>query len=303
MEKNFEVISCLASASLIPENLTTAPGFTAFANKSKVVVVNSRQKPTLFEEPGTVSLVKHVKLEFQDCLVVGTFNGHLCIYCKEHKKGLHTIQKKETDAEPVYFHGCDTDGKSLLFLGGSLGICVYVVREDTIKELPTISTKLHVISVAYDNGRLYAGDEGGSVHIYQQQGITPNSFGRLAKIEGKGFPCNSIKVLKGGKTVVCGYDNGTISLIDVKSKTPVMTMKAHCSPVMAIAAHPSKVQFASVGEDSYLNVWNYNEKMNKVTVVNSLSMAKKFAVGVSYCEDGDITATFFDDPNIYKFYG
>ncbi|GAB5370631.1 hypothetical protein AAMO2058_001510000, partial [Amorphochlora amoebiformis] len=103
--------------------------------------------------------------------------------------------------------------------------------------------------------RLYAGDANGSIYVYQYEN---SKLSRLAKLIGRGFPCNNMKVLL-DKALICGFDNGELQIVDLKTQRAVATISAHCSPVSAICTHPSQPHFVSAGEDTFVNVWAYDE--------------------------------------------
>uniref|UniRef100_A0A7S4DGL2 Uncharacterized protein n=1 Tax=Lotharella globosa TaxID=91324 RepID=A0A7S4DGL2_9EUKA len=172
----------------MPNNLTAYGPCMAFAHKAKVIVKpGTNSSSVLFQEKGTVTVIKHVKL-FQECLVVCTDNGHICIYGAYHKKGIYTAHKKELSSpEGVSLNTCTSDGKSLLFIGSNTGIMTFEVKSSaSMKELPGISHNKSVTALAYGASKLFAGDETGALYVYNRV-ETAKDMQRAAKIEGKGY--------------------------------------------------------------------------------------------------------------------
>eukprot|EP00466_Bigelowiella_natans_P015938 jgi/Bigna1/127553/aug1.4_g2261 len=258
-EEHFEVQKCLASASLINSNLSICSTSKCFSHKRKVVVKTSGKKAVLYKELATVCVLKHVEL-FQTVLIVCTENGDVCIYGKDHKKGIHS-QRQE------------------------------------MKLKYTIPSKTMITALAHANKRLYAGDANGGVSVYKQN--NEGVYGRYLTIEGKGYPCNCMDLLKGeANSLVCGMDDGKIDIVDLKSNSVAVSITGHSAPVTAISAHPEKARFATVSEDTFVNVWEL--KGEEVSVVQSTSITKKLGTGIKYCQGAKLLAvTFFDDSSIY----
>jgi len=89
-----------------------------------------------------------------------------------------------------------------------------------------------------------------------------------------------------------------IDIVDLKSNSVAVSITGHSAPVTAISAHPEKARFATVSEDTFVNVWEL--KGEEVSVVQSTSITKKLGTGIKYCQGAKLLAvTFFDDSSIY----
>jgi len=180
----------------MPNNLTANGPCMAFAHKTKVIVKpGTNASSILFKEKGNVTLIKHVKL-FQECLVICTDNGHICVYGAYHKKGIYTAQKQQpSPSEGVSLNACASDGKSLLYIGGNKGILTFDVKSSSsMKELPGIPHNKSVTALTYGASKLFAGDETGALYVYNT-GDATGKMQRAAKIEGKGLEISETKAL------------------------------------------------------------------------------------------------------------
>ena len=81
---------------------------------------------------------------------------------------------------------------------------------------------------------------------------------------GSGFPCTSVALLD--DLIVAGYASGHVRIFrqgggggggkPLNRATLEVEFAAHARCLMALALHPSKPTFATVGEDCVLNVWS-----------------------------------------------
>ncbi len=288
---------CVTSASLVPNNLSSSPGGSlVFSHKSKVVVRGKGGKCSLFRENGSVSFVRYLSTSLGVVLVVGTDTGRITVYDETHRSQVCTATPKGAK-EGGFLQGCATDGRKALYLAaGPLGLLVCQMAKKKLDVVERVREHKHPVSaVEADKNYVCSADEQGNV-VVSAAGKTLRALGRVA---GKGFPCVSIAFLKGG-TIVCGYENGGVTLVEAKTGKSLATIMAHPRPITAVAVDSRRARFASVGEDSFVNVWSLG-KDGKVSVVKSQSCVKKLATGVQFLgsKNDRIAITFYDDSKVY----
>jgi WD40 repeat protein len=123
------------------------------------------------------------------------------------------------------------------------------------------------------SGTLFSGDDTGTVIQWQLPDMHPRSL-----FEGKGYPCTAVACSpRAGGIAICGFACGHVRIFGASmacthpalpshslpgpQHMPVhmpalVEVAAHARPVTALALHPGLATFATVGEDSVLNVWS-----------------------------------------------
>lgn len=293
-----ETKKTLASASLLPNNLTRSPnGHLAFAHKSKVVFLPSLGKCVLYKEKGEVNFVKYINSVGGPLLAVGTTTCGIAIYNETHTKIIHKGQSQNSISPDgnSYFQDCASDGKSTVVVAaGSLGILVYQLGKKVLKVNKRIMTHKHPacsITIDTSTGLVFSGDEGGNIVIHSL-----DIFKEVGRIEGKGHPCNSMAVL--GNVLLAGFENGKVLVYDIKAKTNIAELTAHTRSVTSLAVDLAREQFATVSEDSFCNIWGLS-RGNKVSSISSMRMTRKLCTGVQFTKKGQVAVTFYDDSKIH----
>ena len=80
----------------------------------------------------------------------------------------------------------------------------------------------------------------------------------------RGSPCMTIAIR--GSYIVAGFESGHIRIFSLNRKgsmVPAVEVAAHARCITALAFHPKKNIFATVGEDTALNVWKMPDRLNK----------------------------------------
>ncbi len=109
-------------------------------------------------------------------------------------------------------------------------------------------------------------------------------------------------LLRGENLFIAGFASGTVKIIS-PTGVAILEMGAHSRCLNALACNPSKAVFATVGDDTFLNVWevagNTLDKLD-VNLMLSSRVNDYMLVGVAFSgESGNsIVATPYDWQNI-----
>lgn len=94
-----------------------------------------------------------------------------------------------------------------------------------------------------------------------------------------------------GNLFVVGYSNGMVKLYTSDEPRLVASVQAHSRQVSAIACHPSKQLFATVGDDTFMNVWEVPKNSIDVSLNVSARANDMQLTGVCFAgSEGVITS-------------
>jgi len=118
------------------------------------------------------------------------------------------------------------------------------------------------------------------------------------------FPCTSLAVIAQRPILAAGYSTGLIRLFRVDSRELVCELGAHSRRLTALASHPTLPLLASVGEDTFMHVWNFPNLEDKdpdsipeVELVYSDHNEDVLLCGVAFTHDGsqEVIAAAYDE--------
>ncbi len=203
------------------------------------------------------------------------------------------------------------DGTEVICVGDTMGNVhsFYQVKNVYFKEsLYTISDMPIITALAGDpsTGILAVGTSEGKITLLSV--AKPNEAEIVGNIPGFGlkFPVTSMAVLQCGATILlAAYSNGQIRGYALPDGKPVLTINAHSRAITAIDVHPSKSVIATVGEDSFFNLFEISMGASKqeydVTLVLSSKLENTLLTGVAFLppSHSSVIAVAYDEPKIF----
>lgn len=160
----------------------------------------------------------------------------------------------------------------------------------------TFDERTKILAVGNSNGFIIlfkAEEEGGSVKLNPIKHLSPPAE----------IPLTSLGTLfRGENLLVAAYSNGTVKIFTFDGNI-LVEMSAHSRNINAIACHPNKSIFWTVGDDCFLNVFevtgDYTDKI-EVDLRLSSRVTDLMLVGVQYAGDdfNSIVAVPYDYPNL-----
>lgn len=85
-----------------------------------------------------------------------------------------------------------------------------------------------------------------------------------------------------GAFLYCGYSTGHVRIFDLGSCTQCVQIAAHSRWINALEVHPNGATFATVSEDTTLNVWEFQEPGPKVRHVSAIPVPDAMLCGVAF---------------------
>lgn len=207
---------------------------------------------------------------------------------------------------------------SAILCGTSWGeILVSAFKEDvgTLAKIPSLKGghKASITSIATCDLYIATADDAGiiaqwtisdfSSHVaFTKSNMVP--FSHLN--HGGGFPCTSIAIQE--SILIAGYASGHVRIFrqrggngePLKPSFLEAEIAAHARTLTALAIHPTRPTFATVGEDSMLRVWSLpsaqvnggsaSSTRSKVLIDMQAEIKDRLLTGVSFLESSTTTA-------------
>ena len=202
------------------------------------------------------------------------------------------------------------DQAEMIAVGDTLGNVhvFYQVKNVYFKEtLYTISEVPIITALAGDtkNGILCVGSSDGRIFLLSVLHVNEaNVFGTLAGDAMK-FSVTSMGVLQCGISILlAGYSNGQIKGFRLPEGKHVLTINAHSRAITAIDVNPNKAVIASVGEDSYMNLFEIGTtKECDVTLISSTKIENNILCGVTFLPPNytSVLAVAYDYSKLYHW--
>ena len=151
------------------------------------------------------------------------------------------------------------------------------------------SSPSHVVC-ADDNGSLAVWDVGTWQPLFNFGGVSSRSLS-----ESRGFPCTSVEIR--GDTIFGAFATGHLRLFRLSGRSCVVEIAAHARCITALDLHPKLEILVSVGEDSLVNVWNFDlggDGAIGAELRLSHSVKDSLLTGVQFAENGQIVASTYD---------
>ena len=160
-----------------------------------------------------------------------------------------------------------------------------------------------ITDMAFDEASktLILGDCEGTLRYMSQESEDELKLIELVKND-KDTSVISLGVLNRGSVltnvVVAGYQNGAVKLFSVEGK-PILEIQAHYRCLNALACHPSKSVFCSVGDDTFMNLFELSgdkHELISISVRSSTPVKDLNLVGVQFygADSNSIIAAPYD---------
>ncbi|CAM9289817.1 unnamed protein product [Ascophyllum nodosum] len=154
----------------------------------------------------------------------------------------------------------------------------------------------HAVTCAGADSDCYVtGDASGTIVVWS----AARDLGRRCSFDGDGNPATAVCARRG--LAVASFSTGHLRIFDTCKRTLAIEIAAHSRTINAIDLHPSSTLVATVGEDMYLNVWEFPESgrdgpSGQVGLLASSCALNRLLTGVRFSVDGSqrIFATAYD---------
>lgn len=237
-----------------------------------------------------------------------------------HKRLLSDCGVPEEVAGAQFARGLSGSPCSAVLCGTSWGdILVSAFKEDigTITKVSSLKGghKASITSIATSDLYIATADDAGviaqwtisdfSSHVAQ----TKSGMAPISQLDhGGGFPCTSIAIQD--SLLIAGYASGHVRLFrqrggngePLKPSFLEAELAAHARTLTALAVHPTRPTFATVGEDSTLRVWSIPSTTvqqtnngsaltrSKILIDMQAEIKDRLLTGVSFVESTSLTA-------------
>jgi len=168
------------------------------------------------------------------------------------------------------------------FTGDLIIISAQMEEDDRIEFLEAVpghaapisalaASQLHVVS---------ADDEGSIIIRDVLEGFQP-----LHTIQGQGMPVTSLAIRE--DLLVASYNTGHLRFFLLSTGSMIAEIAAHSRCINALDIHPEQPLLASIGDDTYLNIWTLPEtdegaQGEGMTLLFSEQVHDKLLTGVSF---------------------
>lgn len=127
---------------------------------------------------------------------------------------------------------------------------------------------------------LATSDENGTVILYDPN----NDFDILHRINGAGYSVTTMKFLN-DDWLVCGHLNGLVHFHKTSDAKLYARLAAHARALTAMDSFG--MRFITVGEDTFMNVWELiiSAEMPEVELLESKEIQDEILVGVAFDSD------------------
>ena len=252
-----------------------------------------------------------------------------------HKRLLSDCGVPEEVAGAQFARGLSGSPCSAVLCGTSWGeILVSAFKEDvgTITKVSSLKGghKAAITSIATSDLYIATADDSGviaqwtisdfSSHVAQ----TKSGMAPLSQLDhGGGFPCTSIAIQD--NLLIAGYASGHVRIFKqrggigepLKPSILEAELAAHARTLTALAIHPSRPTFATVGEDCTVRVWSIpnttsqqasngcTTSRSKILIDMQAEIKDRLLTGVSFLESSSSTAhvcvSMYDFASLHVF--
>jgi len=303
--------SLKSTPSLICNNLTTDGEKLAYASLSDAFIVDPNGSPGITKLPSRenqkcpIFQVKWITIESQQFLVTTSTKG-LQIWNADGSKSIFDFQlDSQIEVTPDRQHflqgvACLPARPSICVGSSSGSIFVFDFHMKSFQYSQSLKFHTQAINSLTVNKVLEAFaacDDQGTISVWNAQ-----SLSKKCAFEGTGHPSTSLLIT--GDILMSSYTTGHIRLFSLSTETLCAEIAAHSRCINAMALHPTKPMFASVSEDTYINVWSvpdFDSKDAKVELVYSNSIADHLLTGVVFLSSENIVAASYDAETLTHF--
>ena len=162
---------------------------------------------------------------------------------------------------------------------------------ELVKTLTGHKDAVCAIDSASDGALVASSDDSGTILV---RNVT-NDFDIVHRLTGDGYPATSLRFCH-NDWLVTAYLTGKIRIFRRNSFTIHAEIAAHSRAITALDAFDSC--FASVGEDTFLNVWEISKTGGRVKLVSSQRIANDLLSGVAFAGAKHLVTAAYDTSNL-----
>jgi WD40 repeat protein len=109
-----------------------------------------------------------------------------------------------------------------------------------------------------------------------------------------------VRAIRGN--LVAAFSTGRILLYSLSSRSLLAEICAHSRWINALAKHPTEPVFASVSDDTFLNIWKIPQGNGReVALLHSSVLTDKMGYGVTFMASGDLAVLSYDHEALTVF--
>lgn len=291
LNANVTHTKCRASASLLPNNLSSSGAHLVYVHRNEVHLVKDGSLGTergavaimVIPSGGSnvearVSAIKQCVINGAPLVIVGTETGDVHVMCEKtqqrlcsgatgHQGGAARITSICVDSKVIYVGTGAGELVGFVYETGSLG-----------KPQPMKAHSGPVTALAFDRGTLITGDQNGTIGFWQNGKM-------VGSVKGSGHPCLSLTA--GHGYAVGGFSTGHLRMFNLTNKTLHVEITAHTRAINAVTTHLSQPMICCCSEDSFVSCWSLpsGEKAG-VKALSSFSPGSAAMTGVAFCSGG-----------------
>ncbi|DBA02024.1 TPA: hypothetical protein N0F65_000271 [Lagenidium giganteum] len=310
-----ELMTTAFSVSHVWNNLSKHADSLVYAHLDEVVLVNAAVTPCVAQklpvaEKAFVHQVRICQLGHAEYIVVASDNG-VQIYDAAGEHSLHDIVLKDVVDAPeegsaLFCRGIASANseKPVILVGTSVGK-VFVIGKDIgaksgsgqeFELLDTLGDHKHSITTidAVKAGTAIAsGDDEGTILVRNAE----ETFEVVHRITGDGFPVTSLRFCA-DTWLLAGYLTGRLRIFKKETFRVHAEVAAHSRAITALDVWENHV--VSVGEDTFLNVWELSgcKVSPRIKLVSSQSVANDLLSGVAFAGLKHIITATYDTTHL-----
>ena len=265
----------------------------------------------LFKEFDYIVNVNYVQMNSQWYLVVSWYKGWQ-IWNHNGSRLQEKIEAPESSETSPYAFTCSSQCVSdkdteYIAIGSNKGEIYFYKGKGDSKLAFTMNDENPITHMTFDerSKTLAVCNSNGYVVLFKAEekdkAIKLNPISTLTPADE--IPCTSLGTLfRGENLLVACFSNGAVKIFTFNGEI-VCEIGAHSRNINAVACHPSRSLFWTVGDDCFLNVFEVTgDTVDKIEVDLRLSskVTDLMLVGVCYAGDDEssIVAVPFDYPNM-----
>ena len=164
----------------------------------------------------------------------------------------------------------------------------------TVKELRPSTNHSNAITAIVHNMKMFAsGDVEGCICVFRNN----KELTVEHEIQGDGYPITDLAL--NGTYFIASYSTGHVRLYRMSTGKLAVQVAAHGRSIYAMSLHNSYL--ATVGEDTYLNVWSIpgGEGEMEITLMHNESVEDRMLTGVEFNQQGDLLVTAYDTCEVF----
>ncbi|TMW69411.1 hypothetical protein Poli38472_001567 [Pythium oligandrum] len=300
------------SVSYVTSNLSRVDDVLVYAHMDDVVYVNAKHTPYAthklpITDKSFVHQTRVCRLAGTVFVVVTSDNGAQ-IFDEKGEQRLHDLVLKdlveEEEGAASFCRGiCAINSdRPAIIVGASCGKVFVLAKEassksdhsfDLVETLTDQTEPIHSIDSPTDGALLASSDDSGTILVRNPD----DAFVVARSIPGGGFPATSIRFTP-NNWLVSAYITGTIRIFRKNDFHVHAEIAAHSRAITALDVYEDRL--VSVGEDTFLNVWEIDGEKDtpRFKLTSSQSVTNDLLVGVAMVNPKKVFTTSYDTTHL-----